>query len=292
MLQELREVRGQSDVYELLGNEFSLSRLNSIHQYLWMAGRPMNIRPLHRQIAMNRRILITERGDLHLLWERDQIFLKPLQVHILKHEFWEQYICGNDTLFRDTCGFLMSYIWLICSPLDFHHAVLLGLLPCTSSDWIWWKTFVRDFLSNAKLDDHSKINQRYHYGELRLGRVNWIYRLAPSLFPKYLVRGYTHNYTTYSALLYQKFGWVLAIFAYFSLALSAMQLGLTAPPMAENKAFQQASYGLAVFSVIMLAVLIVFIFVLFTFFVVYNLIATVGFGRRLARKALLAKGIA
>lgn len=32
----------------------TLSRLNAIHQYLWMAGRPRPCRPLHRQLMIGR----------------------------------------------------------------------------------------------------------------------------------------------------------------------------------------------------------------------------------------------
>ena len=54
------------DVYEegslrkYLEWELTVSRLNEVHDYLWLAGRPMSARPLHRQVMLGRDLVITE----------------------------------------------------------------------------------------------------------------------------------------------------------------------------------------------------------------------------------------
>jgi hypothetical protein len=56
----------------------TVSRLNEIENRLWLAGRLQNIRPLHCQQLLGRKILMAEQADLHLLWQDDKIFIKPL----------------------------------------------------------------------------------------------------------------------------------------------------------------------------------------------------------------------
>ena len=70
---------------------------------------------------------------------------------------------------------------------------------------------------------------------------------------KTFVWGYRSGSTWYNAFFERHFKWMLAVFAIFSVFLSALQVGLATPKLQNNKAFQRASYGFA---------LVVMIFVL------------------------------
>jgi hypothetical protein len=42
--------------------------LDTMHKWLWYAGRKGNISPLHHQKVIRREIILTERARLHLVW--------------------------------------------------------------------------------------------------------------------------------------------------------------------------------------------------------------------------------
>ena len=56
------------DLEKYLTTQLSVSRLNAIHHWLWRAGLPGRVQPLHHQQVLQRTIVVTERVDLHLVW--------------------------------------------------------------------------------------------------------------------------------------------------------------------------------------------------------------------------------
>lgn len=56
----------EDDIFKFLSYDLNVKKLNYIHKQLWLADRPMNYKPLHRQKIMNREIIIIEQIDLHL----------------------------------------------------------------------------------------------------------------------------------------------------------------------------------------------------------------------------------
>ncbi|KAF7443312.1 hypothetical protein PtrSN002B_004405 [Pyrenophora tritici-repentis] len=92
-----------------LASDLDLSRLNRIHTHLWMAGRPMRARPLHRYKMLDMTVLPTQQMDLHLLRYSTKLLLKPLPEYLLDHGFWTQYICPERELHESAAGFLLSY---------------------------------------------------------------------------------------------------------------------------------------------------------------------------------------
>ncbi len=68
---------------QFLKTNLEVSRLSNIFSFLWFAGRPCNVRPLHRQRLFQRSIIITEQADLHLVWYDNQIYIKPLPPFLL-----------------------------------------------------------------------------------------------------------------------------------------------------------------------------------------------------------------
>lgn len=94
-----------------------------------------------------------------------------------------------------------------------------------------------------------QVNKRYHFGDLRLGRINSIYRTR--FMFTHFVRGYLYGYNRYVVFFQRNVGWILIVFAFFSLVLSAMQVALVGvPPLKDSAYFRRASYGFVVFSIV------------------------------------------
>ncbi|MCJ1326909.1 hypothetical protein MMC10_003575 [Thelotrema lepadinum] len=220
-----------SVVSSYLLDAVSVSRLNELYRYLWTAGRPHHIRPLHTQLLLQRRLLITENPGMHLVWRGDRIYLKPLPVALLSYEFWQRFICprfnkdgtpSSDGVvgpyYAAAHGFLASYTELLQHPSDFNIAHSHGFLPSELSweTWCLLAADVRAVLSSPTLSFTQE--PRWEYGELRLGRLNLIY--------KFTLRGFSYFYvhTEYGAFLGENFRLLLLIFAYAGVVLASMQI--------------------------------------------------------------------
>jgi hypothetical protein len=113
----------EDDIKSFLERDLDLSRLNRIHDLLWMAGRPMRARPLHRYKMMGFEVLHTQQTGLHLLKLSNRLLLKPLSEYMLDLEFWQEHICERS---RSTRVCLLV-------PVILHLAALftLGFEACT-----------------------------------------------------------------------------------------------------------------------------------------------------------------
>lgn len=76
----------------------------------------------------------------------------------------------------------------------------------------------------TRITHSHQINKRYHYGELRLSRLNNVYRLHQRSWRG----GYFLLHTRYQSFFRANFEWLLLAFAYLSVALSALQVLLGA----------------------------------------------------------------
>jgi hypothetical protein len=176
----------------------------------------------------------------------------------------------------------MSHVALIEREVDYHLAISLHLIPGEIT-WSGWLEFVEEivrmssqnnaFLSRpsriSSLEPHVPVNPRFYYGELRLGRLNWIYRL---LLGK--PRGYFSNCTTYGAFMRDNVNSLITLFAYTTIVLSAMQVGLATQWLEGDYAFGMASYVFSVFAILApLTAIMVLILILGALFVV-NLLRT------------------
>ena len=183
-----------SAVPQCLTQELSTDRLNALHRHLWWAGLPTHARPLHRQMMLGRSIVPTSEARYHLLWRRQQIFVKPLPEYLLDYGFWVKELCVNDRLHGLVSGFLLSWVWLVRSEVDFEVARKHGSMP-GGLEWRDWCAFVEGV--TLSLNHTRAINVRYRYGELRIDRLNQIYRfIAPETF-RDIVKGYYSGYLTY-----------------------------------------------------------------------------------------------
>jgi hypothetical protein len=249
---QLQEVnpRDRDTFNAYLGRELSVDRLELIVEYLWLAGLPRLARPLHEQNMIGREIIATEEADLHLVWRGTRIYIKPLPEFLLCYGMWEHHLCKNEQLFKNACGLLLSYLWLVRHKSDLEVAHNKSLLS-TEIQWEGWTALSREILMNIDNKSLHGINPRYKYGELRLQRLNYIYRFSPKTwsFTNFL-RGYLYGYHEYSTFFQRNTAWLLASFAYITIVLTAMQVGLATPDLGNNRAFRKASYVFTVFSIL------------------------------------------
>lgn len=231
--------------------ELDFSRLDGMHRHLWLAGRSsVGARALHRQVLVGRVIIISEQADLHLVWQDSRIYLKPMPEFLLNFKFWDKHLCKDEVLWKNARGFLLSYLWLVTSKGDLGIAHDKGLLP-REMNWERWVFFSRSLLRSIDIEALDSVNRRFLYGELRLNRLNWIYRIF-SLKDnrKGFIRGYKYDYNRYSVFVQRNFAWIIAAFVYITIVLTAMQVGLATDRLRNDERFQNASYGFTVFAIL------------------------------------------
>src|SRR2546423_4286702 len=254
-----------------VNNEFDVSRLDRIHDRLWLAGRLQNIRPLHRQQLLGRKILVTEQADLHLLWQDDKVFIKPLPAWLLDNDFFQRHVRTSPAL-PAALGFLKSYILLVSHESDFILARDSHLLP-SDLEWEGWLDILQDWIPSLFDGEHT-LAPRYQYGELRLTRINLIYRLDFRFRFQHFCRGYHSSSQTFQSFLNRNFGWLLVIFVYFTILLTALQVGLSTNQLRDSAPFNAASYGFTIFSLVAPLVTILYGVILTFVLVVYHVTVT------------------
>lgn len=229
-----------TDELAFLKQEFGVERLNRIHKWLSVVGQPMPPMPLHYQ--------------------------KALQRHI--ETIIEDPACETCEVYRCALGFILSYASLISYESDLRIAKDANLVP-DALEWPDWRQLVEELLTPT---NKRKVNKRYVYGELRLARLNNIYRYTLDS----PIRGYYYGYNSYHQFWDDNHTRIVALFAYIALVLTAMQVGLATKHLQTNNAFQRASYGFTLFSIIFpsacIGLALGFLMVLF----LYNALATLN----------------
>ncbi|KAI0100543.1 hypothetical protein GGR51DRAFT_551456 [Nemania sp. FL0031] len=282
---ELSDTR--KNVRAFLKSDLEPKRLNKINHHLWLAGLPRPARFLHRQRLLMRTIILTESPDEHLVWHDTVIWIKPIPDYLLSFEFWEREICSDQALYKCAYGLLLSYTWLIGYKSDYRIAVEAGLIPA-DIDYKTWTAFAIDLNMRNKPSIPCSINQRYEYGELRLSRLNHLYRLGAAGFSMWnLVAGFTPMSTRYPAFFQRNFGWILAVFVYFTVLLSAVQVAL-ATNLSSNDNFQNLSRGVVFLSLASILAAVVIMLFVWSFLFWFHLISTIQY---LKKMKLLKTGI-
>lgn len=185
-----------------------------MHHRLWYAGRKGNISPLHHQKVIHREIILTERPRLHLVWYGRHIYIQRLDDELLNWDYFSGVVCGENATHQAATGFLLSYAHLVEYPSDLDIAQALGLIN-RSISWSYWRYFRDDVLHHLAGRD---IHDRYEYGELRLSRLNQIYRMQG------LGLNYFNVHREYSSYFGDNHMALIAVFALVSVALAAMQV--------------------------------------------------------------------
>lgn len=234
---------------------------------------------------------MTEQGDLHLLWRESKIFIKPLPKELLDEVFWTEHLSttnpnpdGTETR-EGAIGLLLSYSWLIRWKSDLRIARNLGLLPkkVKFRDWNKLIATLSPRLERAKIA-RPYPTWRYDYGELRLFRINLIYRFSPQTISlNSLFRAYMNHYDRYTPFFERNFRWILIVFIYVSIILNAMQVGLATSRLASSYHFQQITSDFALFSILVaLCSLVLGLVVLLCAFA-YHFVTTARFLKRAVR---------
>lgn len=263
-----------------LRHELCMRRLHPIHSLLWLAGLPRPCRALHRQRLIGRTIYITERPEEHLIWRESRIFIKPLPAFLLDAECWAKELCADEELHRAACGMLLSYSWLVRHKSDFDLAQMEGLVP-RDIDWEVWRDLMGSVLQHINVQTLHQVDKRYQYGELRLSRLSSLYRVCPSVCSmRNLVLGYTTHSTWYKAFFRQHFAWLLAIFAYFTVVLSALQVGLATELLYSHASFQKVAHGVVIASLVVFFAIGISIFGIWFVLLLYHFFSTFRYTRR------------
>jgi hypothetical protein len=272
------------DVKRFIGLELKTPKLDKIQKYLWLAGLPRCARPLHRQTLMGRIIHITENPNEHLVWLESRIFIKPLPEYLFDFEFWVENICPETDLYKCACGFILSYAWLVCYRSDLRIAKDLGLLP-QAIQWPQWSAFIQDFFTRINPETFEHVHDRYKFGELRLTRLDTLYKLTNISLDNF-VRGYMTLPTWYRAFFTRNFAWLLAVFFYITVILSALQVGLSTARLQESKPFQNASYGVSIASLIAVLCIVVTMFSIWLLLFCYHVLSTWTYHTRMSQARL------
>ncbi|KAK7928586.1 hypothetical protein PG985_005584 [Apiospora marii] len=163
---------------------------------------------------------------------------------------------------------------------DFSLALDKNLLP-QKVDWADWRRFVAELLAHRIYDG---IDERFYYGELRLSRLNKLQYLASGT-------AYMPPWNRYGDFFRDNFAWLASATVYIAVVLTAMQVGL-ATSLATNEAFQAASYGFTVFSILGPLAIMFLLLAAFLCVFVWNWIVTVTFGKRRLSQLTASQGVA
>jgi hypothetical protein len=177
--------------------------------------------------------------------------------------------CERRDLRKRAFGLLFSYAALLSHESDFRIAEEKRLLPPS----LWWPAW-RTFIEVGTKHIYPRIDPRFYHGELRLSRFNQICRLWQT--PP---RGYLSPYNQYGAFFRDHFTWLAGTTVYLVVVLTAMQVGLATESLEDNDAFQSASYGFTVFSILDPLVCAGLIVLAFFSIFVHNWIATAAYQR-------------
>jgi hypothetical protein len=259
----------QLSVNDFLRRELSCDVLDELYSHLHLIATKSSthVAPLYKQIVNGRSILIAERPSLHLIWHYNVIFVKPIPHCLLNAAFWERYLlppstpvdgyCDASTLSpncRAAIGFMRTYAYLIRHESDFRIAKSSHLVPENVS-YRAFQLFIQPF---RHIPDEA-VTPRYHYGQLRLTRLNWAVRIFQPASLKKTYFGfawYYQNLYLQTGQFLERFGApLLFLFAGLTIILSSMQVVLAARPEGSSSAFATVSWGFSVAMIIFVVVL-------------------------------------
>ncbi|KAK3694149.1 hypothetical protein B0T22DRAFT_437252 [Podospora appendiculata] len=183
-----------------------------------------HIMPLHHQKAHARDIIVVEKPGLHLVWYYDRIFIMPIPAYFYSTAFWVFLEQAEPTAYKAAVGFMRGYYYLIQYQVDFDKACAIGLIPVLPDGTNKHPTYEQfyDFIAPFCHVDDASVSRRYHYGELRLTRINRTYVLF-----KFRL-AYFHIYPQWGSFLAHLLAPIITVFAVCSVVLNSMQVSLAA----------------------------------------------------------------
>jgi len=177
---ELKRILGRHDgnVEAYLEGQFRTEILDEIYDHLWRVTTSSHehIDALHEHGTKRREILVTEDPGMHLVWYSGLVFIKPIPEVLLSKDFWATYLpsqkIAQKSMTPAIVGFLRTYALLIDSKSDFVVAQRENLIPAE----IAYHDF-QPFIDQFRNVPDECVADRYHYGQMRLTRLNWAVRL-------------------------------------------------------------------------------------------------------------------
>lgn len=261
------------DLSVYLGREYLTPDLDRMRPYLWLVGTQSSthITALHEQHVKGREIFITEQPELHCTWIHGRIFLKPIPSYLLSWSFWHRYLISPTSPIPETqripirkaaLGFLRTYFHLVKHPSDFRLLQMNHLID-PSVTYIQYRLLFHHLREVIDED----VSPRYHFGELRLGRLNLLAKVV--LGRLQFRRIHVHyGYDAYFARFYAP---VLFLFAFFSILLAStgnllqsFELDTSEEGMKANLAYVRACQAMSLVATgvcLVAAVVIVALFV-------------------------------
>ncbi|GAM33895.1 hypothetical protein TCE0_013f01122 [Talaromyces pinophilus] len=247
------------NIDQYLSKQLLTPDLNELSPYLWLVANQdsSHVSSLTHQIVRRRSIVITENPEPHLVWLADRVFIKPLPKYPLSFAFWKHYLdptsisspfpLASRKSIADTAkGFLSSYAYLIRSKSDFR---LAHSESNSSKRLIPGKFTFNEFVSFISGFERLKgkaVTPRYAFGELRLSRLNLWARIV---LRKLHFQKTFGQYGPYFVQFYAPFA---IVFAFYGVALNAMQVVLSAgsPSVAQLpwQSFVVMSRGFSIFA--------------------------------------------
>lgn len=214
-------------ICRILQEELSTPVLDEIYPHLWLVAKKASnqIDALHVQKIKGRELVPAENPKLHLIWQHSRIFIKPVPTCFLSPDFWlafskssEENADINNSVRSVALGFMRSYAFLIQHRLDFELALETHLLA-SDVTWEFWTKLIADFRTVEDKD----VARRYHYGQMRLSRLNWVVRLVR---PEGLSTRWFYEIPYWSTMPYLQEATIPLAFAFASasIALSCMQV--------------------------------------------------------------------
>lgn len=239
--------------------------------FVFTKRRSSHIDTLHDYVSTERSVTISENPGLHLVRNYSIIYLKPVPQCLFNFAFWETYLTPAEAIegehtysttslstgCRSAFGLLRTYGHLIQHESDFRIAKRAHLLPEHVS-YTEFQHFIQPFRS---LPD-AVVSPRYHYGHIRLTRLNLAVRIMRpaslgKIFPWYYDRMHWHS----GQYLARFAAPLLFLFACLTLILSSLQVGLAAQPDSSNwAAFAPSSLWFSI--VVIVAILCMGLFVM------------------------------
>ena len=256
------------DTAEEFLNTKLFQKFDKIQKHLHWAGFPGNYGTFSSlRTNKGRQFKRVNDHGLHLLWKNETQYIKPLPSCFgrILPDFGKLKPCLR--------GLFHSYTKLIVTEFDFDLAIEERLLPKSFMDengWDLWQAHAAAYDAYVDLEnrmqtdaDLPKFHPRYHFGSLRLPRLNaimWLTRpggqshfhqIEDPLF------GFWRTYGAYIAL----------IFVYFSLALTAMQVALAAD---EKPDWLVSSFKYSSWAIIVLIIAQIPLFVIISLFWIFT----------------------
>lgn len=191
-----------------------------------------HITPIHHQKARSRKIIVDQEPGLHLVWYYDSIFIKPIPAYFYSRAFWDYIKDYDQDVHRASLGFMRSYYYLVRFEIDFDEAIEKKLIPKKDSGEFPTYEEWCEFIAPFSLVGDEYVNRRYHYGELRMTRINRIALFKRGQF------SYFHILPQWGSFLSHILAPLITAFAVCSVILNSMQVTLAAIEVANQTDYE------------------------------------------------------